>query len=68
MQQVGADFDHMVKATYYVTDNASSRLLGTIREELYNPRRPPAASKALVKGVGKNGHSLMLEMIAAVPK
>ena len=61
MQQVGADFDHMVKATYYVTDNASSRLLGTIREELYNPRRP-------VKGVGKNGHSLMLDMIAAVPK
>ncbi len=58
----------MVKATYYVTDNASSRLLGTIREELYNPRRPPAASKALVKGVGKNGHSLMLDMIAAVPK
>jgi len=54
----------MVKATYYVTDNASSRLLGTIREELYNPRRPPAASKAL----GKNGHSLMLDMIAAVPK
>jgi len=64
LQQVGADFDHMVKATYYVTDNASSRLLGTIREELYNPRRPPAASKAL----GKNGHSLMLDMIAAVPK
>jgi enamine deaminase RidA (YjgF/YER057c/UK114 family) len=68
LREAGSDFNHMVKATYYVTNDVSSRLLGTIREELYNPRRPPAASKALVKGVGKNGHSLMLDMIAATPK
>jgi enamine deaminase RidA (YjgF/YER057c/UK114 family) len=68
LQQAGTDFDHMAKATYYVTNDASSRMLGTVRQELYNPRRPPAASKALVKGVGKNGHSLMLDMIAVVPR
>jgi len=68
LQQAGTDFDHMAKATYYVTNDASSRILGTVRQELYNPRRPPAASKALVKGVGKNGHSLMLDMIAVVPR
>jgi enamine deaminase RidA (YjgF/YER057c/UK114 family) len=68
LQQAGTDFDHMAKATYYVSNDASSRLLGTIRGELYNPKRPPAASKALVKGVGKNGHSLMLDMIAVAPR
>jgi len=68
LQQAGTDFDHMAKVTYYVTNDASSRILGTVRQELYNPRRPPAASKALVKGVGKNGHSLMLDMIAVVPR
>jgi enamine deaminase RidA (YjgF/YER057c/UK114 family) len=65
-QKAGSDFRHLVKATYYVTDSAGNAALDKIRPTLYDPKRPPAASKARVAGVGE-GKSVMLDMIA-VPK
>ena len=57
--------EHLVKATYYVTDENASSELNKIRPEFFNPQRPPAASKAKVKGLGVEGRSVMVEMIAA---
>lgn len=62
--QAGSDFEHLVKATYYVTDNEASDKLNVLRPEYYNPQRPPAASKAKVKGVGIAGKTVTLDMIA----
>jgi len=60
----GSDLEHLAKATYYVTDNDASNKLNDIRPEFYNPQRPPAASKAKVKGVGLVGKTVAMDMIA----
>jgi enamine deaminase RidA (YjgF/YER057c/UK114 family) len=66
VKQTGSDFEHLVKATYYVTDDDASNKLNDIRPEFYNPQRPPAASKAKVKGVGLAGKTVTMDMIAVV--
>lgn len=67
LEPLGSDLKHLVKATYYVTDDVISKALGEIRPEFYDPARPPAASKALVGGTGRPERSLTLDMIA-VPR
>lgn len=61
----GSDFAHLGKATYYVSDNDASASLNKIRPDFYDPQRPPAASKAMVKGVGKGKH-INIDMIGVV--
>jgi enamine deaminase RidA (YjgF/YER057c/UK114 family) len=59
-----SDFRHLAKATYYVTDEGTAAKLAEVRKELYNPARPPAASKAYVAGVGAEGKAVTIDMIA----
>jgi enamine deaminase RidA (YjgF/YER057c/UK114 family) len=65
LEQSGSDFRHLVKATYYVSTNEASTKLNEIRPEFYDPKRPPAASKAPVTGTGRAGGTITLDMIAA---
>jgi enamine deaminase RidA (YjgF/YER057c/UK114 family) len=67
LSENGSDIRHMAKATYYVVTKAATDELGEIRKKLYDPKRPPAASKAQVVGTGKPGRTITLDMIA-VPK
>lgn len=60
----GSSFQHLAKATYYVTDDGASKALNQLRPRYYDPKRPPAASKALVIGTAVPGRSLALDMIA----
>lgn len=60
----GGDLRHLVKATYYVGDPEASRALNEVRPGVFDADRPPAASKALVKGVGLPGVSTSIDMIA----
>jgi enamine deaminase RidA (YjgF/YER057c/UK114 family) len=64
LEQTGSDFRHLVKATYYVSSDDASRKLNELRPAFYAPQRPPAASKAPVRGTGRDGQSLTLDMIA----
>lgn len=59
-----SDLQHLSKATYYVTTSGSSSELNRLRPSLYDPRRPPAASKAMVSGVGFAGRTISIDMIA----
>jgi enamine deaminase RidA (YjgF/YER057c/UK114 family) len=68
LQQAGSDLKHLVKATYYVSDNDASAKLNELRPRYYDPQRPPAASKALVRGVGSPGRSLVVDLIAVSAK
>ena len=64
LKSSGSDLRHLAKATYYVaTDDASSKL-NALRPNYYDPQRPPAASKAMVRGVGIKGKTTTLDMIA----
>ncbi|MCE9605482.1 MAG: RidA family protein [Planctomycetia bacterium] len=67
LKRTESDLNHLAKATYYVADDVSSKELNKIRPEFYDPKRPPAASKAMVTGVGRAGHHITLDMIA-VPR
>lgn len=62
--EAGSDFDHLVKATYHVSDEEASSKLNEIRPEYYHPSRPPAASKAMVRGAGRKGCGVGIDMIA----
>jgi enamine deaminase RidA (YjgF/YER057c/UK114 family) len=64
LKPAGSDFEHLVKATYYVSENDASDTLNQIRTEFYNPQRPPAASKAKVKNMAVPGKTVMMDMIA----
>lgn len=66
LRESGSDFAHLAKATYYVSDNTASVALNDIRPGFYDPKRPPAASKAMVKGVGINGMGINIDMIGVV--
>jgi enamine deaminase RidA (YjgF/YER057c/UK114 family) len=68
LTKTGSDFGHLAKATYYVADEETSRKLNELRPKYYDPRRPPAASKAVVPGVGFVGKTLTLDMIAVAPR
>jgi enamine deaminase RidA (YjgF/YER057c/UK114 family) len=60
----GSDFHHLVKATYYVSDDDCSRRLNELRPNYYDKDRPPSASKAMVVDVGNSERSLAIDMIA----
>jgi enamine deaminase RidA (YjgF/YER057c/UK114 family) len=69
LEKTGSDLRHLAKATYYVSTHDASDKLNELRPRYYDPRRPPAASKAFVAGVGMPGKSLTLDMIAVpVPR
>lgn len=67
LDEAGTDLDHLAKATYYVSDDDPSAALNTLRPSYYDPTRPPAASKAMVPGVGFPGRGIAVDMIAVVP-
>ena len=64
LNETGSDIDHLAKATYYPANDDLSRQLNEIRPEYYDPKRPPAASKALVVGTGFAGRTITFDMIA----
>jgi len=64
LQQAGSDLGHLAKATYYVSDESTSTALNQIRPEFYDPKSPPAASKASVSGTSVAGRNLAVDMIA----
>ena len=67
-KEAGTDLRHLVKATYYVSDVDPSNALNKLRLEYYDPQRPPAASKAMVHGVGMADRSLTIDMLAVTPQ
>ena len=64
----GSDFRHLAKATYYVASEDASSQLNALRPNYYDPKRPPAASKAMVRGVGIKDKTTTLDMIAVPAK
>lgn len=67
LTEAGSDLRHLAKATYYVSDDSTSKALNELRPRYFDPARPPAASKAGVPGVGLEGRTITLDMIAVVP-
>ena len=64
LEAAGSNLTHLVKATYYVSDTAADDRINAIRPTLYDPKRPPAASKIRVRGTGRPGKGSTMDMIA----
>lgn len=60
----GSDIRHVPKATYYVADQVADAEFNTIRPTIYDPNRPPAASKISVQGTGRAGTVTVVDFIA----
>ena len=68
VKETGSDMASLVKATYYVADGGADREINAIRPTVYDPRRPPAASKLSVRGTGREGKASTFDMIAVTVK
>lgn len=66
LREIGSDFRHLIKATYYVSGKESSTALDKLRPEYFDPSCPPAASKVTVHGVAVPDRSIVVDMIALV--
>lgn len=66
LKSSGSSFNHLLKATYYVASDQFSKSLTDLRPKYYDPKRPPAASKAMLKEVGLNGPGISIDMIGTV--
>ncbi len=64
LKRTGSDMRHLVKATYYVSDDDAARWVDRTRPKIYDPVRPPAASKLMVHGVGHAQRTMTVDMIA----
>ena len=59
-----SDFSQLAKATYYVTNDATSKSLNEQRPQYYDPKKPPAASKVVIPGLGEDPNvNIMVDMI-----
>jgi enamine deaminase RidA (YjgF/YER057c/UK114 family) len=67
-KEAGSDMAHLVKATYYVSDKLADQEINAIRPTLFDPQRPPAASKLSVRGTGRKGKASTFDMIAVTVK
>lgn len=66
LKAAGSSFENLLKATYYITNDKYSKSLGDLRPKYYDPNRPPAASKAMLKAIGLNGAGISVDMIGTV--
>jgi enamine deaminase RidA (YjgF/YER057c/UK114 family) len=67
LPETGSDLEHLAKATYYVNDEETSKMLGRVRLDYYNPKRAPAASLAEVHGMAEADRAFTMDMIAVRP-
>ncbi|MFK5923581.1 MAG: Rid family hydrolase [Verrucomicrobiota bacterium] len=64
VEAAGGDFNHLVKATYYVSNPEVSKALNELRPKVYDAKRPPAASKVTLKEIGVADRGILIDMIA----
>jgi enamine deaminase RidA (YjgF/YER057c/UK114 family) len=64
LKKSGSDMRHLVKGTYYVSDDDAARWVDRLRPRVFDPLRPPAASKIMVHGVGMPQRTMTVDMIA----
>jgi enamine deaminase RidA (YjgF/YER057c/UK114 family) len=64
LKKTGSDMHHLVKGTYYVSDDDAARWIDRSRPRFFDPTCPPAASKLMVHGAGQAERTLTIDMIA----
>lgn len=63
---VGADFSHVVKFTYFVTDISQIAAVRTVRDQYINTTQPPASSAVEVRKLFRDDLLIEIEAVAAL--
>ncbi len=67
LEAVGADFDAVVKLTYYLLDISQIPIVREVRDQFVNTQHPPASSAVEVRRLVRDGLLIEIEAIAVVP-
>jgi reactive intermediate/imine deaminase len=67
LEAVGADFDAVVKLTYYLLDISQIPIVREVRDQFVNTQHPPASSAVEVRRLFRDGLLIEIEAIAVVP-
>jgi enamine deaminase RidA (YjgF/YER057c/UK114 family) len=68
LKKTGSDMRHLVKTNYYTSDDDAARWVDRIRPKIFDPMRPPAASKVMVHGLGLSERTMTVDTIAVEAK
>jgi enamine deaminase RidA (YjgF/YER057c/UK114 family) len=64
---VGADFTHVVKFTYFITDPSQIGAVREIRNRYIDTESPPASTLVVVAALARPAWLIEIEAVAAVP-
>jgi enamine deaminase RidA (YjgF/YER057c/UK114 family) len=62
----GGDFRHLAKAIYHLSSNDAAAGMDKVRRKVFDPQRPPAASRNRLRHVGGAGGVMVADMIGVV--
>ncbi|KAB8141066.1 RidA family protein [Chloroflexia bacterium SDU3-3] len=63
----GADFSHVVKLTFFLTDIGQIAAVRAVRDRYINTQQPPASSAVEVRRLARDGLLVEVEAIAVIP-
>ncbi len=64
---VGADFNAVVKLTYYLLDISQIQMVREVRDQFVNVQQPPASSAVEVRRLFRDDLLIEIEAIAVMP-
>jgi reactive intermediate/imine deaminase len=67
LEAAGADFNHVVKLTYYLLDISQIQTVREVRDQFVNTQNPPASSAVEVRRLFRDGLLIEVDAIAALP-
>ncbi len=67
LEAVGADFNAVVKLTYFLLDISQIAIVREVRDQFVNVQQPPASSAVEVRRLFRDDLLIEIEAIAVVP-
>ncbi len=66
LEAVGADFEHVVKLTYYLLDATQLPVVREIRDRYVNIQQPPASTAVEVRRLARDDLLIEVEAVAVI--
>ena len=67
LEAVGADFNAVVKLTYYLLDISQIQIVREVRDQFVDVHKPPASSAVEVRRLFRDDLLIEIEAIAVIP-
>ena len=67
LEAVGADFNAVVKLTYYLLDISQIQMVREVRDQFVNVQQPPASSAVEVRRLFRDDLLIEIDAVAVIP-